>query len=810
MYSQLIILIRCLLWRLPALRTGLLAGLALGSTTAIAQSEGFGVATKLRSYQQRTLTEKLFLHLDRPLYLSGETMWFKVFSTDGTYIKPLAFSSVAYVEVLNQASKPVLQGKIPLQNATGQGSFNLPASLPSGTYTVRAYSRWMQNFGADYYFQRTITVLNTATTAGAAFTDSVGYEVQFFPEGGNLVQGLSSRVGFKATDNHGRGVTATGKVLNHLNQVVSTFQTGRFGMGSFVFQPESGSTYRAEVAVAGGKVLRRELPRVFAQGYVMQVLNTTPDILTVAVRSTSRQSETVWLLAHSRQKVVVAAQAELLDGSARFTVRTAQLLEGVSHFTLFNSEQKPLCERLYFQPPTRQLNIMASAEKSAYTSREKVRIQVASASSTAPTIPLPANLSMSVYRLDSLTASSTADINSYLWLTSDLKGTVENPGYYFTASSPELKEAADNLMLTQGWSRFKWEQILMPTTARLYNPELYNPVVQARLTHATTNVPVANVTTYMSSPSRLIWLNNSVSDSSGLVEFETSELYGSRDLVLQTDPKQDSTCRITLLPAFSTDYAARPFMARTPNPRFEADYQRRHLQAQLQNIYSGKFRNRFRVPITDSSAFYGKPDEMYLLDKYTRFKVLEEVMREYVPGVVVRLRKDGFHFIVINKLNRLPLPEDPMVLLDGVPVFNTNKIMALNPLKIQKLEVIDGRYFHGTSVYNGVVSFSTYKGDLEGFQLDPRVLVQQYEGLQAQREFYAPRYETAQQKQSRLPDLRNLLYWNPNVSTPPAGTQAVEFFTGDQPGRYLVEVQGLSADGQAGSTRFTIDIKPAL
>jgi hypothetical protein len=541
----------------------------------------------------------------------------------------------------------------------------------------------------------------------------------------------------------------------------------------------------------------------------MELQNTVPGILTATVRSTSRQPETVWLLAHSRQQVVVAAQAELLDGSARFTIRADQLLEGISHFTLFNAEQKPLCERLYFQQPKRQLTITASAEKTSYTSREKVRVQLATASSGAPAAPLPANLSMSVYRLDSLTTASTPDISSYLWLTADLKGTIENPGYYFTASGPELTEAADNLMLTQGWSRFKWEQILASPTPWPYSPELHAPVVQARLTHTITNAPVANVTTYMSSPSRLIRLSNSVSDSSGLVEFEANDLYGSRDLVLQTDPKQDSTCRITLLPTFSADYTARRFGARAPDPRFETDYQRRNLQAQLQNAYFGKYRNRYVLPPTDSIAFYGKPDEVYLLDKYTRFKVLEEVMREYVPGVVVRLRKDGFHFIVYNKLTRLTLPEDPMVLLDGVPVFNTNKIMALNPLKIQKLEVMDRRYFHGKSLYNGIVSYTTYKGDLEGFQLDPRVLLQQYEGLQRQREFYAPRYETDQEKKSRLPDLRNLLYWNPNLTTP-AGTQTLEFYTGDQAGRYLVEVQGLSPSGLAGSTRFVIEVKSPL
>lgn len=111
-----------------------------------------------------------------------------------------------------------------------------------------------------------------------------------------------------------------------------------------------------------------------------------------------------------------------------------------------------------------------------------------------------------------------------------------------------------------------------------------------------------------------------------------------------------------------------------------------------------------------------------MLDKYTRFKVMEEVLREYVPGVLVRIRKDGFHLLVVDKTNKSVL-EAPLMLLDGVPVFDANKIMGINPLKVRKLEVVDGRYYQGPAVYNGIVSFTTYKGDLEGFQLDPRVLV---------------------------------------------------------------------------------------
>ena len=100
-------------------------------------------------------------------------------------------------------------------------------------------------------------------------------------------------------------------------------------------------------------------------------------------------------------------------------------------------------------------------------------------------------------------------------------------------------------------------------------------------------------------------------------------------------------------------------------------------------------------------------------------------------------------------------------------MFNLNQLMAFDPLKIKRLDVMASRYFLGSQLYEGVVSFATCQGDLGGFPLNPRALIEEYEGLQVPREFYAPRYETAAQQQSRLPDLRQLLYWNPDLRLPP-------------------------------------------
>jgi len=766
------------------------------------------LARKLNRYQRAALHEKLFLHLDRPLYLAGETMWFKIYAVDGTHNKPLPLSSVAYVEVLDKQNRPVLQGKIPLTQAVGHGSFVMPSSLASGVYTVRAYTSWMQNFGPDYYFHRSVTVVNTtAASGGVAEQDSSAYDVQFFPEGGNLVQGLSSKVAFKVISKSGTGVPATGKLLDQNGATVASFQTLRFGMGSFTLLPATGATYTAVLTLPNRQVIRRKLPQTYEQGYILH-LDDNPTSLTFTASATSQQAESVYLLGHARQQTAVVATSNLVNGRATFTVDKKQLLDGISHFTLFNVAQQPVCERLYFKRPQTTLAINARTDKSQYASREKVNLELTT--TVAGGQNLGADLSVAVYRLDSLTTAATADINSYLWLASDLKGTVEHPEYYLSATEAQATEAADNLMLTQGWSRFRWEEALrrMPPMFS-YLPEPNGPLVRGRLTQAGTNRPLQGVTTYLSSPSRIIRLRNTVSDADGLIQFELGPLYGSKELMIQTNPQQDSTCRIELLNPFSERFTSTATAMFKPLLRLQTDYAKRHFQNQVQQAFANKARNRYVEPPADSLAFYGKADETYFLDKYTRFKVMEEVMREYVPGVMVRIRKDGFHFLVIDRLNKAIFEDNPMVLLDGVPIFNVNKIMAMDPLKIQKLEVMASRYFHGRAVYNGLVSYTTYKGDLEGFKLDPKVLVQQYEGLQGQREFYAPRYDTPQAQQSRLPDLRNLLYWNPTVTTSTAPAK-LDFYTGDQAGRYLVVLQGLAGNGLSGSTSVTFEVKSAL
>ena len=142
----------------------------------------------------------------------------------------------------------------------------------------------------------------------------------------------------------------------------------------------------------------------------------------------------------------------------------------------------------------------------------------------------------------------------------------------------------------------------------------------------------------------------------------------------------------------------------------------------------------------------------------------------------------------------------PFIMVDGVPVFDDGKsIIKFDPLKVNKLEVVNRAFVYGQNIFHGITSFQTYKGNLAGFELPKQALVMDYEGMQNQKEFYSPMYEGDNAQTSRLPDYRTTLFWSANNQTDTKGKASLGFFTSDLPGKYVVVVQSLSKQGQAGS-----------
>ncbi|MBN8577098.1 MAG: hypothetical protein J0L66_09145 [Cytophagales bacterium] len=768
------------------MRCFIISILIVSYSFVFAQPKELGIS-QLHQYTQKHPQEKLFVHTDRNFLVAGETSWLKIYLVDGQSHVPVNSSRVAYLELLNSENQPVLQTKVELTNGVGKGAFTIPASFNSGNYYLRAYTRWMQNQSPEFYYHQPITIVNTFRRLfDAPAVSHTDLDIQFFPEGGQWIDGIQHKIAFRATDPTGKGIDFSGALINSVGDTLLRFKPYKLGIGNFQLTPQASQTYTAYIRHKG-KTTAIQLPKVHPLGYAIQI-EPAEASFDITLHAKGVMDQSLLLVAHTRGQVKVATSLALKDGAAKFQLSKSELDSGISHITLFTASGQPVCERLVFvEPPSNPLNLTLSNLTTG--TRKKITATV-----VLPT-PAKGNLSVAVIKVDSLQQFELPDIVSYLLLTSDLKGQIENPASYFNAPAV----AVDNLMLTHGWSRFRWDDLTQPRVLK-YIPEYRGHLLEVALTDKRTQAPAAGVIGYVSAPDKKVSLAGGISDKNGVLLVEARHLRNTNNLFLQSPYPQ---AKLEIKSPFSKEYLNLKFPPINLSEKNKNELIDKSISMQVGDAFGRPIKY---ASTGDSTAFYGIAPETYLLDDYTRFPVMEEVMREYVKSVWVRKRGDQFYFRIVDREQGHVLENEPLVLLDGVPVFNINEIMAFDPLRIKQLDILPSRYFVGSLAFDGIVSYRTYKGDLGGFKFNTETNIVSYEGLQAYREFYSPRYETIAEINSRVPDARHVLYWNPELQMNANEPQQVEFYTSDQPGTYRLVVQGLASDGTPlfGNAFFTV------
>ena len=759
------------------------------------------------NYQSNALQEKLFVHTDKTFYLAGETIWFKIYAVDESFHKPLDLSRVAYIELISREMKPVLHAKISMKAGTGNGSISIPGSLGSGNYLLRAYTSWMKNFPADYFYEQSISIVNTLK--GKASDESPAASmaaIQFFPEGGNLVDGLPSKIAFKATGESGRGLNCEGAIINQKKDTITRFHSFHNGMGTFQLVPQKDDTYYAVVKLEDSTFIQK-LTEPYEQGFTLSLSTSDPEKIKVNVGATSTFLNTdVYLFVHSSHSIKNVQVNQIRDGEAVFYVAKSALGDGISTFTLFNASRQPVCERLFYKRPGEQMLIQTKTDKQVYAPRKEVTVEITTSDNLRPSCS--ANMSMSVFMLDSLQDLPKENIVSYLFLTSDLKGIIESPDYYIGHTDAESDQAIDNLLLTQGWRRFKWEDLFnYRQPAFEFLPEIEGPIVNGRVEDKNAGVAGKGIPFYLSVPGTNFGFSSATSKGDGSIRFTFKNIYKSNIIVLQAANQKDSNFRLDISNAYADKFSTTVPAPLSLSKKWEAGLLKRSINAQVENTYNFEIKHSY-LPgsVSDSIPFYGRPDRLYHLDDYTRFVTMEEVMREFVEDVRIRKEDDKFRFRVRNILFNIYFDDGPLILLDGLPVFDASKIIALDPLKINNIEVVSRRFFTGPSVVDGIVSVKSYSGELGASQLDPNAILFEYDGLQQQREFYSPAYTNKDQENSPIPDFRNVLSWSPQVVTGKSGKTQLSFFTSDLVGKFAVVIQGISPDGLPGAAVSTFEV----
>jgi len=764
---------------------------------AFSQNDGIReVQLNPEDYLKSRPSEKLFVHTDKSFYTTGEIIWFKIYKCGDSLNKDAAASKVAYVDLIDHNQVPVLKAKIEMDAMDGDGSLELPLSLNSGYYTLRAYTNWMKNFGPEYFFEKKITLFNPFKNLPYNKDTVVLNSIDLFPEGGELVNGILSQVAFKINRPDGL-VSGKGYLLNKNNDTISRFTPFKFGLGSFYFTPEKTQFYKVVFVFDDNHLVSKPLPQILEVGYVMHV-DIDNQKVNITVHSNDPSASEIYLIAKNREYIKAAKTNRISEGVSNFSISKSDLGPGISQLTIFTRAKQPVCERLIFIPPQQKEVLTTNVSKQVYVNREKVSLSMSSTTSSR------SNLSVSVFQLDSLQKNDEHDIASYVWLESELHGNIGNPRFYLSDASEEVIRAADFLMLTHGWRRIYWHPLLNKSSSIKFLPDTTGQIIACKVTDNNTGYPVKNLDMILSIPQSTYQLFSAITDESGMARFRVNEFFGKGEAVLQA-LHPNGNYKIEFIDPFSeqhTNQFHEQLIITSDKKKLLENYS---VGMQSQHIYSADSIQKLLVPfLRDTFPFFGRPQNFYLLDKYTRFTTMEEVLREYVREINVGVKgKGNLKFKLLNENNHGFYSEDILVMVDGIPIPDPDKIFSINPLSVRRIDIIPRSYILGHSFFYGLVNFCTYQENHDGIDIDPKAIVMDYDGLQIKREFYSPDYSSQERLKSRIPDFRNTLYWSSHVQV----HQQVQFYTGDKKGRFLVVIQGINNEGVPMSSFSEFEVK---
>nr|WP_287938619.1 MG2 domain-containing protein [Algoriphagus sp.] len=783
------------------------------------------IIASFQRYLAELPEEKIYLHQDRQIYASGETIWFKAYLTQGPFHLPSTLSSTIYVELIDAQNQFIQKEIIYSPDGFGSGQLHLPDSLQSGTYLLRAYTQWMKNVGEEYFFQRPIKVLSEFSSPRPLAQTVSELDLQFFPEGGNLVEGILSKVAFKALDPNGLGKKIKGKIFEGTREIGS-FESNDLGMGVFALLPEKGKTYTVQIE---GDDHAFPLPTALESGLIMAVTNSpkSDEVVIKFLTSGKSPGKSVFLVAQSRGLVCATGQVDLSNQVAFVRIKKKEFPTGIAQLAALDEKGVPLAERLIFIDHQDHLQIKIITDKATYQPRERVRLDIEA--KTTEGKPATANLSLSVVDAEQLEESEHGtSILTHLLLTSELKGHIEEPGYYFNTKNSDREEALDYLMLTQGWRKFTIKQASDGKIPEAQFAPERGISIQGILQNPKTGQAEAGGMISFLSFYPVISSEKTVTDTNGKFELRDLIFFDSTGVILEGKSKNNRPDLEILL----ENDAKRPSsVAWNPNQWLgnTASEQKFISESTLRKNINRAFDLDTTAFVLDGVEIRGRKIEEPNLGpriygsgtvnmQVAGNPALENLLHplDLIKGRVAGVQVIGSGqtwSVIIRGVGSINSSLEPLILVDDIPV----QLEFLHTIPVQEIERFSVWKGADTAIFgargaNGAIAFYTKKGNSSD-KLDTQPLRKPnpkgLRGYQVEREFYSPTY-LPEDLPSPRPDRRLTLFWAPMIQTDSTGKASVIFYNSDRETTIKAEAEGISQEGKAGKSNYFYSIKKDL
>jgi len=764
----------------------------------------------LYTAETKYMQEKIYIHTDKSMYTAGETIWFKAYLAADNL--PVAFSKTVFAELLNDKGVILQRKMMPVILSGGASDFIIPDSLPDTRLFIRAYTGWMLNFDSSLLCLKPVQVIPKKGLPKKAPAAPV-YSVTFFPEGGDLVETVESHVAFKATDQEGTPVEIKGNILNNSNKVITTFSSVHDGMGFFALQPLPGETYKAVWKDQRGKAHENVLPAAKKQGVVVSTSLVENKLHYTLTRSESASGELTrfTVVAQMQQRMMYSAMINL----QKKTTVTAPMLtdsmpDGVLQITIFNALNEPVAERLVFVNNNNYSFItdLHLVEKNIVKrGRNVIQVDVGGS--------LLSNLSVAVTDADlNPVGKNEETIYSQLLLSADLKGYVYNPAYYFSSEADSVKQHLDLVMMTNGWRRFKWENVLADKWPALnYLPDNYISITGkviglSRSAFYGRNITGILKTKTANQPSFFDIPVNDKGDfvQSGLYFFDTAKLYyqfsNDKDKSLTTTASFSFKNSFNKAPAFTKDALANLYLPDKFDSSIAAKTGNLATLRRTQEAANVKVQLMDEVKIkTKVKSLKQKLEEEYTSgffgggDGYT-FTMEDDPFARNSPGVLAYLQGK------VAGLQITTTGQGSAVWRGSATTFFLNEnqsdigtLQTINMSDVALIKVFRPPFMGAAGGgAGGAIAIYTKKGSSVNSTFTGLPSINVY-GYSVIRQFYSPDYSVP--TDPFIKDFRTTLYWSPNIYIDKNVRRVtLPFFNSDNCKKIRVIVEGLNELGQ--------------
>jgi hypothetical protein len=795
---------------ITTLLIALLLPFAHGSVQAQEKQPAIEFIKQFKNIQDQLPRESVYLHTDRDWYYFGERIWFSAYSVAGGYTMPSELSSVLYVELIAPNGDVAKRELIKMEEGRGEGSLTFEdVEKDIGTYQVKAYTKWGLNFGDSYAFTKPIQILNENGNTQVA-TSGEKFDLQFFPESGHLVSGLPTTLAFKAIGEDGLGRNIQGTIYDNSGQEITNFTSDHLGMGKIDFTPKAGTEYYA-------KVDNKEvpLPEVQSEGVVLNI-DHKEDFFTVNLQASDNlASDSYFLFAHVRGNVFHAAPISKAEKGVSAMIPKNQFASGIVHFTLLNENGAPIAERLaYAQNPVDLLQVNADLDQEVYEAREQVELNLALNNHKGEPVKGTASISVfddNIRKFD----QNGIDITSHLRLGTEIKGHIEDPGFYFS-DDPNAESYLDLLLLTQGWRAYPMQIDAMKEQLESLTPPETGISVSGKVSTLWFDKPIEDAVVYAETGSGNDNAQIMTTDKEGRYELDNLDITGEQNVTLKSNKDNGSDkVWITIdeqFEDFPNKYAATPQLeiAQQVLKPQTADQEISTADRASSAINKAQQSNDFEwsedlgeITVTGESE-YNLNLQQYLNDFQGRGIHVDMAEREYLRNLPVEQVFNlipGVNFNPVENsidLNNTTADSElnaPRFFVDGIPTY-FEFVKMMNSKDIKSIIVTngsDGVTYLGSIPTSGAIIITTHTGN--GVQKNVRGLKNTYvQGYQEGAEFYHPKYNVTVPKDLEERDDRITLFWNPNIDLSSEG-EIIEFWTNDISSNYRIVIEGISEDG---------------